>query len=300
MHPQIKGGEFYTAYFRTAISAANAATRWGCSSPRRATRSSTSNSRPEGAHRGPRRHRHQTAGQGSRHFQHGTRGVCGLRRRQHQPHRSTLLDRRLPARAPAAGQLPQYAQHAGDVQEIRHETPLEGVRGVEGRPGRAAQRDDEVFPGAGELFDGRFFGEGDPPAGGRESFTRFRQEYEQDRDIRIEDEFGIRIQPSRSRRGRTRASSSSTAISTSTSTATATCWSRARTRRASSTKSITKRRSRTTRACRPAPNRTARGTTPSGTAGGNDALRLFHTAATPARRRTSRRTPAAAGVRARN
>ena len=121
-----------------------------------------------GAHRGPRRHRHQTAGQGSRHFQHGTRGgVCGLRRRQHQPHRSSLLDRRLPARAPAAGQLPQYAQHAGDVQEIRHETPLEGVRGVEGRPGRAAQRDDEVFPGAGELFDGRFFGEGDPPAGGR-------------------------------------------------------------------------------------------------------------------------------------
>ena len=31
------------------------------------------------------------------------------------------------------------------MQEIRHETPLEGVRGVEGRPGRAAQRDDEIF-----------------------------------------------------------------------------------------------------------------------------------------------------------
>ena len=77
------------------------------------------------------------------------------------------------------------------MQEIRHETPLEGVRGVEGRPGRAAQRDDEVFPGAGELFDGRFFGEGDPPAGGRGELHALRQEYEQDRDIRIEDEFGI-------------------------------------------------------------------------------------------------------------
>lgn len=53
---------------------------------------------------------------------------------------------------PAAGQLPQYAQHAGDVQEIRHETPLEGVRGVEGRPGRAAQRDDEVFPRSRRAF----------------------------------------------------------------------------------------------------------------------------------------------------
>ncbi|MEI3584668.1 MAG: nucleoid-associated protein, partial [Alistipes shahii] len=48
MHPQIKGGEFYTAYFSDCNFGGERCDALGCSSPRRATRSSTSNSRPEG------------------------------------------------------------------------------------------------------------------------------------------------------------------------------------------------------------------------------------------------------------
>ena len=153
-HPQIKGGEFYVVYFTGCRFGGEAVDAVGL------FKSETRDTFLEvgGAGRAaaylllPGNQRRQTGQRVPRVQYRARRRLRRLRRGQHQPGGSALLDRRFPACPPAAGQLPQHAQRPGHVQEIRDRASSLGVRRVEGRPGRDAQRDDEILPGAGQFF----------------------------------------------------------------------------------------------------------------------------------------------------